>query len=104
MRPILTLQQDVCKVSLYILGHIYTFLKSLFYSESNGGIFNFVGQWNHKLWPYNQMCVILITVGMHTKPRVASPAFTACKWESHYNTDLILLQKKAFSAQNVMAQ
>ena len=50
------------------------------------------------------MRVILITVGMHTKPRVASPAFTACKWELRYNTDLILLQKKAFSAQNVMVQ
>ena len=37
------------KVSLYILGHIYAFLKSLFYSESNGVIFNFLGQRNHKL-------------------------------------------------------
>ena len=51
--PILTLQQDVLKVSFYILGHIYTFLKALFYSESNGVIFNFVGQRNHKLGPYN---------------------------------------------------
>ena len=118
MRPFLTLQQDVCKISLYILGHICTFLKSLFYSESNGVIFNFVGQRKHKLWPYNLMRVILIAVGMHTnlmrviliavgmhtklKPCIASPAFTACNWESHCNTDLILLQKKAFSAQNVM--
>ena len=53
LRPFLTLQQDVRKVSLYILGYICTFLKSLFYSESNGVIFNFVGQRNHKLWPYN---------------------------------------------------
>ena len=53
LRRILTLKQDVLKVSLYILGHIYTFLKALFYSESNGVIFNFVGQRNHKLWPYN---------------------------------------------------
>ena len=53
LRQILTLQQDVLKVSLYILGHIYTFLKTLFYSELNGVIFNFVGQRNHKLWPYN---------------------------------------------------
>ena len=53
LRPFLTLQQDVRKVSLYILGYIGTFLKSLFYSESNGVIFNFVGQRNHKLWPYN---------------------------------------------------
>ena len=53
LRPFLTLQQDVLKVSLYILGHIYAFLKALFYSELNGVIFNFVGQRNHKLWPYN---------------------------------------------------
>ena len=51
--PILTLQQDVRKVSLNILGHIYTFLKSLLYSELSGVIFNFVGYRNHKLWPYN---------------------------------------------------
>ena len=44
------------------------------------------------------MRVILITVGMYTKPCIVSPAFTASKWESRYNTDLILLQKKAFSA------
>ena len=47
------------------------------------------------------MRVILIAVGMHTKPCIASPA---CNWESRCNTDLILLQKKAFSAQNVMVQ
>ena len=45
------------------------------------------------------MRVILIAIGMNTKPCIASLAFTACNWESHYNTDLILLQKKAFSAQ-----
>ena len=33
--------------------YICTFSKSLFYSELNGVIFNFVGQRNHKLWPYN---------------------------------------------------
>ena len=101
LRPILTLQQDILKVSLYILGHIYTFLKALFYSESNGVIFNFLGQRNHKLWPYNCMRVILIAVGMHTKPCIASPA---CNWELRCNTNLILLQKKAFSAQNLMVQ
>ena len=53
MRTFLTLQQDVGKVSLYNLGYICTFLKLLFYSELNGVIFNFVGQRNHKLWPYN---------------------------------------------------
>ena len=41
--------QDVHKVSLYNLGYICTFVKMLFYSESNGVIFNFVGQRNHKL-------------------------------------------------------
>ena len=50
------------------------------------------------------MLVILIAIGMHTKRCNASLAFTACDWESRCNTDLILLQKKAFSAQNVMAQ
>ena len=50
------------------------------------------------------MRVILITIGMHTKPCIVSLAFTACNWESHCNTDLILLQKKAFSAQNMMVQ
>ena len=39
------------------------------------------------------MRVILIAIGMHTKPCIASPAFTACKWELCCNTDLILLQK-----------
>ena len=53
LHPFLTLQQDVCKVGVYNLGYICTFFKTLFYSESNGVIFNFVGQWNHKLWPYN---------------------------------------------------
>ena len=47
--PISDTQQDVRKVSFYILGYICTFLKSLFYSELNGVIFNFVGQQNHKL-------------------------------------------------------
>ena len=50
------------------------------------------------------MHVILITIGMHTKPCIASLVFTACNWELRCNTDLILLQKKAFSAQNVMVQ
>ena len=50
------------------------------------------------------MRVILIAVGMHTKPYIASPAFTACNWELCCNTDLILLQKKTFSAQNVMVK
>ena len=50
------------------------------------------------------MHVILIAIGMHTKPCIASLAFTACNWELLCNTDLILLQKKAFSAQNMMVQ
>ena len=50
------------------------------------------------------MRVILIAIGLHTKLCIASLAFTACNWESHCNTDLILLQKKAFNAQNVMVQ
>ena len=41
---IATLQQNVSKVSLYNLGYICTLLESQFYSESNGIIFNFVGQ------------------------------------------------------------
>ena len=46
------------------------------------------------------MRVILIAIGMHTKPCIVSLAFTACKWESLCctDTDLILLLKKAFSA------
>ena len=36
------------------------------------------------------MRVILIAIGMHTKPCIASPAFTVC-----YSTDLIFLQNKA---------
>ena len=50
------------------------------------------------------MRVILIAIGMHTKPYIASLAFTACNWEWRCSTDLILLQKKAFSAQNMMVQ
>ena len=48
------------------------------------------------------MRTILIAIGMHTKPCIVSLAFTAFNWESLCNTDLILQQKKAFSAQNVM--
>ena len=50
------------------------------------------------------MRVILIAIGMHTKPCVASLAFTACDWELRCNTDLILLHMKAFSVQNMMVQ
>ena len=50
------------------------------------------------------MRVILIAIGMHTKQFIASLTFTASNWESLCNTDLILLQKKAFSAQNMMVQ
>ena len=39
------------------------------------------------------MRVILIAIGMHTKPCIASLAFTACDWELCCNTDLILQQK-----------
>ena len=52
-RPFLTFQLDFCKVSRYNLGYICAFSRLLFYSESNGVIFNFVGQRNQKLWPYN---------------------------------------------------
>ena len=48
------------------------------------------------------MLVILIAIGMHTKPCIAFLAFTTCNWKSLCNTDLILQQKKAFSAQNMM--
>ena len=50
------------------------------------------------------MRVILINIGMHTKPCIASLAFKASNWELVFNTDLILLQKKAFSAQSMMVQ
>ena len=50
------------------------------------------------------MRVILIATGMHTKPCIASLGFKAYDWESRCNTDLILLQKKAFNAQNMMMQ
>ena len=50
------------------------------------------------------MHVILIAIGMHTKPYIASLAFTAFNWELLCNRDLILLLNKAFSAQNVMVQ
>ena len=50
------------------------------------------------------MRVILIAIGMHTKPCIASLAFTACNWESCCNIELMLLQMKAFSAQNMMLQ
>ena len=39
---------------------------------------------------------------MHTNPCIVSLAFIACYWELLCNTDLILLQKKAFDAQNMM--
>ena len=45
--------QDVSEVSLLNLRYICTLLELLFYSESNGVIFNFVHQHNHKSWPYN---------------------------------------------------
>ena len=63
LRPFMTLHQDASEVSLYNLGYICTLLESLFYSESNGAIFNFVGQRNHKLRPYNYMHVILMAIG-----------------------------------------
>ena len=50
------------------------------------------------------MHVILIAIGLYTKPCIASLAFMACNWELLCNTDLILLQKKALSAQNTMVQ
>ena len=50
------------------------------------------------------MHVILIVIGMDTKPCIPSLAFTAFNWEWHCNTDLILLHMKAFSVQNMMVQ
>ena len=70
----MTLQQDISKVSLYNV-------VELFHSGSNIVIFNIVYLSKHKLWPYNQMRVILIAIGMHTKPCIASLAFKACSWE-----------------------
>ena len=40
------------------------------------------------------MSVILIIIGMHTKPCNGTLAFTACNWGLLCNTDLILLQRK----------
>ena len=50
------------------------------------------------------MHVILTAIGMLKMPHIGSLAFTACNWEFLCNTDLILVQKKAFSAQNMMVQ
>ena len=49
------------------------------------------------------MCVILIAIGMHTKPCtcIGSLAFTTCNWELLCNTDLIFLYKKVYSARNM---
>ena len=44
------------------------------------------------------MHVIFIAIGMHTNPCIASLAFIACNWELLCNIDLILILKKAFSA------
>ena len=44
------------------------------------------------------MRVILIVIGMHTNPYIASLAFIACNYELLSNIDLILILKKAFSA------
>ena len=48
------------------------------------------------------MHVVLIAIGMHTKPCIASLAIKTGNWELLCNTDLILLQKQAFSAQNII--
>ena len=54
LRPFMTLQQNVSKVSLIIWDiFVATLLESLIYSESNGYIFSVVCLQNHKLWPYN---------------------------------------------------
>ena len=50
------------------------------------------------------MRVILIAIGMYTEPCIATLVFIAFKIGLLYNTDLILLQKEAFSALNVMVQ
>ena len=69
----MTLQQDVSKVSAYNLGYICTLLELLCHSESNGSI----------LTLYAKVTInygrIIATAGMHTKPCIASLAFTTCK-------------------------
>ena len=47
------------------------------------------------------MRVILIAIGMCTKPCIASLALIARNWVLLCNTDIILQQKKAFSAQTL---
>ena len=99
LRPFMTLQQDISEVGFYNLGYIYALpcIRIPFYSESNSVIFNYVHFSNHKLWSYN--------FNRHIgKPCIASLTFTACNWELVCNTNLILLQKKAFSAQNIVVQ
>ena len=41
------------KMFLKLAVYICTLLERLFYSESNGAIFDFARQRNHKLWLYN---------------------------------------------------
>ena len=49
------------------------------------------------------MRVILIAIGIHTKPCIASLAFTACNWKLLGNR-LDIATKVSFSAENIMAQ
>ena len=49
------------------------------------------------------MHVILIVIGMHTKPCIASLAFTAFNWEWHCNTDLILLHIATYFSTHLVA-
>ena len=65
----MTLQQDVPKVSLYNLGYRCFILSRmvLFSTLYANGIIS-----------YGRIRVILIAIGMHTKPCIASLAFTAC--------------------------
>ena len=95
--PICGTSTRFSKVRLYELGYICTLLELPFHSESiaNSVIFNFKHLRSRKLWPYN---VILIAIGMHTNPYIASLAIIACNWELLCKADLILMLKKAFSA------
>ena len=42
------------------------------------------------------MCVILIAIGMHTKPCIVSLAFTVCNWELLCNNRLDVFTKESF--------
>ena len=88
--PIYDTSTDVSKISPYNLGYICTFLESLSQSELMKVFSTFYAKLTTS---YGR----IIAIGMHIKPCIASLAFTTCNWEMLSNTELILLQKKAFS-------